>query len=218
LHLVILHSHPSKFPAATASLSSSPHANPLPPWRACPLLSAFHGRRPPQHNSHGATPSCFSWRAAGTGDLLPQRHLYFSRPPLPNDPSLGSIARRILSLGPSSSRWLAVAHGRPPSPFSHGALWSPPSSPWRPRPSPFFSPARSPLRSSSRVFVLPLLSAACSKQGAPSPPMASSPSFQRARAGRPFFLPLHASKHLPWPDLPPPWTPPCCSMRPALSI
>ena len=30
-----------------------------------------------------------------------------------------------------------------------------PSSPWRPRPSPFFSPARSPLRSSSRVFVCP---------------------------------------------------------------
>jgi hypothetical protein len=34
----------------------------------------------------------------------------------------------------------------------------------------------------------------------------------------PFFLQLHASKLLPWPNLPPPWTPPCCSLRPALSI
>jgi hypothetical protein len=35
------------------------------------------------------------------------------------------------------------------------------------------------------------------------------------QAGRPFFLPLHASKLLPWPDLPPLWTPlvfPCAQI------
>jgi hypothetical protein len=60
----------------------------------------------------------------------------------------------------------------------------------------------SPPHGCSRV---PLFSG--SAQGAPSPPMVSSPSSQRARAGRPFFLPLLGSKHLPWPPSPQPWHP-----------
>jgi hypothetical protein len=71
--------------------------------------------------------------------LLHQRRLCFSRPPLHSDPSPGSIVCKTFSLGLSSSRWPAVAHGRPPFPFSmvpcgrpllpHGGRTPLPSSP-----------------------------------------------------------------------------------------
>uniref|UniRef100_A0A804QJ43 Uncharacterized protein n=1 Tax=Zea mays TaxID=4577 RepID=A0A804QJ43_MAIZE len=54
-------------------------------------------------------------------------------------PFPGSSTQSSFS-GSELEQWPTVAHGRPP---------------WRPRPSPFFSPARYPLRSSSRVFVCP---------------------------------------------------------------
>jgi hypothetical protein len=136
-------------------------------------LLLFHGRRP---LSHGVTPCSSNQCLHLPPGLLPLCDPH-GRSALHNDPSPWlHRAEQFLRV-----RTRAVARHRP---------WT---TSMRSRPSPFFSPARSPLRSSSRVFVCP----------------------RHAVSRVPLLPPASRQQDPAMAGSTPPWTPPCCSLRPA---